>query len=73
MMHSDPQEPDEHEFQKFLGSQQNYKDNSKSKYTAAKHHQHLNRCFDCAVKWFYIILNSFSRIRAECATAEGER
>lgn len=51
----------------------NYKDNSKSKYTAAKHHQHLTGCFDYAMKCFQIILKGFSRITGECATAEGER
>lgn len=60
-------------FKSFYSNQQNYKDNSKSKYTAAKHHQHLNSCFDYTMKWFQIIVKGFSRIRAECATAEGER
>lgn len=37
-------------FKSVYSSQQNYKDNSKSKYTAAKQHQHLNSCFDYTVK-----------------------
>jgi len=60
-------------FKSFYGSQQIYKDNSKSKHRAAKHHQRLSSCFDNSMKLFQIILKRFSRIRPECATAEGER
>lgn len=40
-------------FKGFCGSQQNYKDNSQSKFTAAGHHQQLNACFDYAMKLYW--------------------
>lgn len=37
----------------FCGSQQNYKDNSQSKFTAARHHQQLTTCFDYVMKLYW--------------------
>lgn len=40
-------------FRSFCGSQQNYRDNSQSKSTAARPHQQLNTCFDYAMKLYW--------------------